>query len=305
MKQNKIKDKDKFRGEEGFNSYYQELFLGRWDNLRQALLKDTSHASLTFPDCETYFLDPASICAALCLPSENAEDVLDLCAAPGGKTLVICANLPDSANLTSNERSPERKNRLSKVVSESLPQEISSRVKVTCSDGATLCQRETKKYQSILLDAPCSSERHVLKDPKYLNIWSPSRLKTMSMEQWALISSAWRLLDENGFLLYATCALSPKENDEIISRLLKKFPDAKKIDGEFLKATFEKNIGGLRDKKIVLEILEDKNLKIEDIFAQAEKTEHGFHILPDRCGYGPLYFSLIKKIRTSLENGHL
>ncbi len=303
MKQNKNQEKQKYRGQEGFDRYYSELFQERWEPLKQSLLCDTLHASLTFPDRETYFMDPASICAALCLPLETAERVLDLCAAPGGKTLVLCANLPEAASLTSNERSPERKNRLQKVVTESLPEKTSSRVTVTCSDGATLCQRESKKFERILLDAPCSSERHVLKDPKYLSVWSPSRLKTMSMEQWALLSSAWRLLEQDGYLLYATCALSPKENDEIIERLLKKFPEAQLQSKDSVDQFFQKNLESLASNKISLEILapstENKTVSLEEIFFSAQKTEYGMHILPDSSnGYGPLFFSLIKKVST-------
>lgn len=222
MKRNTNQEKQKYRGACGFDLYYGELFSERWEGLKKSLLTETRHASLTFPGCETYFMDPASICAALCLPLDESENVLDLCAAPGGKTLVVSANLAPESELKSNERSAERKKRLAKVVSESLPEDISKRIKVTCSDGATLCQRDDTRYGSILLDAPCSSERHVLNDEKYLSQWSPARLKSLAMEQWALVSSAWRLLNEGGFLLYATCALSPKENDEIISRLAKK-----------------------------------------------------------------------------------
>ena len=122
------------------------------------------HAELSYKNCESYFLDPASIVAALCLPVKDSEKILDLCAAPGGKTLVLAGNKNDDAVLFSNERSPSRKKRLSKVVESSLPPEISCNVKVCLSDGASWCRRVSECYESILLDAPCSSERHVLND---------------------------------------------------------------------------------------------------------------------------------------------
>lgn len=299
MKRNTNQEKQKYRGASGFDLYYGELFSDRWGALKKSLLAETRHASLTFPGCETYFMDPASICAALCLPLDDSENVLDLCAAPGGKTLVVSANLAPGSELKSNERSAERKNRLAKVVSASLPQDISNRIKVTCSDGTTLCQRDDTRYGSILLDAPCSSERHVLNDEKYLSQWSPARLKSLAMEQWALVSSAWRLLDEGGFLLYATCALSPKENDEIISRLAKKFSDAEIQSTDFMENVFKKNLAGMESKKIVAEIQareENESPTMEKVFQMAEPTEHGLQILPDSSnGYGPLFFSLVKK----------
>ena len=170
-------------GQEAFEKFYSEIFTERWDKLKASLASETLHAELSYKNCESYFLDPASIVAALCLPVKDSEKILDLCAAPGGKTLVLAGNKNDDAVLFSNERSPSRKSRLSKVVESSLPPEISYNVKVSLSDGASWCRRESECYESILLDAPCSSERHVLNDKKYLEQWTPSRIKTVSMEQ--------------------------------------------------------------------------------------------------------------------------
>ena len=77
-----------------------------------------------------------------------------------------------------------------------------------------------REHQSSKLDVPCSSERHVFADEKYLDMWSPSRIKSLAIEQWALLSSAYRLLRNDGFLLYSTCALNPKENDLFIVSLM-------------------------------------------------------------------------------------
>ena len=289
MKKNKIQ---KVFGQEAFEHFYSEIFTERWDMLKTALAQETLHAELSYKNCESYFLDPASIVAALCLPVKDSEKILDLCAAPGGKTLVLAGNKNDDAVLFSNERSPSRKARLSKVVESSLPPEISCNVKVSLSDGASWCRRESECYESILLDAPCSSERHVLNDKKYLEQWTPSRIKTVSMEQWALLSCAYRLLKKNGFLLYATCALCPQENDGVVSKLLKKFPDANIASKDFMKEIFD-----LNRKSIKADILCPQNFSLKDCFSFAEKTEFGFHILPDKSfGAGPLYFSLIKKL---------
>lgn len=288
MKNKKIK----LLGKDGFNSFYTEVFKERWENLKENFTQDTIHAEICFKGCESYFLDPASIVSALCLPIKKAERVLDMCAAPGGKTLVLAGNLADDAIQFSNERSPQRKARLVKVVQNSLPLEISERIKTSCSDSSSWCRREKENYDSILLDAPCSSERHVFNDSKYLNEWTTSRIKTISMEQWALLSCAFRLIKNEGYILYSTCALAPQENDEIIRKLKKKFDNAIIVPKEELKDIFKENLAEYKGKISV-----PKNYDLFDMFSKAEETEFGFHILPDYAnGAGPIFFCLIKKI---------
>ena len=105
--------------------------------------------------------------------------------------MVLASLMEDGAFLRCNERSFERTKRLERVVQEHLSEEKRERVKISCGDGALLCKKESQSYDAILLDAPCSSERHVLNDPKYLAEWSPARVKSLAMQQWALLSSAY------------------------------------------------------------------------------------------------------------------
>ena len=276
----KQKDRNKkLSGAQGFDEYYAHLFGERWQKLKDSFSLESDYAEWKAGGQKSYFLDSASVRAALSLPLEHAEHILDVCAAPGGKTLVLASNMNETASLLSNERSAERKNRLLHTVQDCLPQEIQERVQVICKDGAVMCRSSENEgaFDAILLDAPCSSERHVFQEEKYLQDWSPSRIKTLSIAQWALLSSAWRMLKANGFLLYSTCALSPDENDKIIEKLRKKFDDAKIIEPAL----------SLQYKPFCDSELPDY-----------EKTEYGAQILPDRAnGAGPLYFCLIQKFR--------
>lgn len=289
----KNKQKDLNRGSQGFNSYYKEIFGDRWEVLKEALLKESVPVSYNLSkikgeedgELRTYYLDAASILAAFSLPLKGAEEILDLCAAPGGKTLVISSLMDKDSKLTSNERSAERKHRLSKVVEEHIPSRIKENITVTCSDGAVWCKTKSNCFDRILLDAPCSSERHVLQDEKYLAQWSPARIKTLSMEQWALLSSAYRMLKDNGILLYSTCALAPKENDEVIERLFKKFDDCVNLSFE------SEKYQNLKNDEAKLQLFTD-NVSLPDF----ERTKYGYQILPDKQnGAGPIYFSIIMK----------
>lgn len=279
--------KQKLFGAEGFEEYYTGLYGERWQALKESFAGEGSSVEYHVTDAEkSYFLDSASVLAALCLPLENASDILDLCAAPGGKTLVLASRMSEDATLSSNERSPERKHRLATVVQTCLPPSISGRVKTSCSDGATWCTRQTECFDRILLDAPCSSERHVIADPKYLNTWSPSRIKTVTTEQWALLSSAYRLLSPQGILLYSTCALCPEENDGMIDRLYKKFN--KEGDAFTL----------LEPAPELSQISDFTDITLPGF----EKTKYGYMIMPDKQnGAGPIYFSIIKKLKSAVK----
>ena len=273
--------KKKLQGASGFDEYYSSIYGERWSSLKESFSKESQSVEWKVPGSQkSYFLDSASVLAAVSLPLENSKNILDLCAAPGGKTVVIASRMPSDAILSSNERSPDRKHRLSVVVQTCLPPEINKNVKVSCSDGSTWCTRQTECFDTILLDAPCYSERHVYNDSKYLNQWSLSRIKTVTTEQWALLSCAFRLLAPGGTLLYSTCALCPQENDEMIRRLIKKF-NKEKETFTFLEPNLQ---------NIDLSTFSDVKLP------EFERTEFGYQILPDKSnGAGPIYFCLIKK----------
>lgn len=281
MKQSKIKNSSVLRGKEGFEQYYKNIYGERWEKLKLSFSQENQAVEYKIYDAEkSYFLDSASVLAASCLPLKGAEKILDLCAAPGGKSLVLASRMDENATLFSNERSPDRKKRLSIVIQNCLPPSISERVEVSCSDGSTWCTRQSECFERIILDAPCSSERHVFNDEKYLNIWSVSRIKTVTMEQWALLSSAYRLLEVDGILLYSTCALCPEENDGMIERLYKKF---NKENDAFSILSPEP------DNTIIGKF---SNL----VFPEYEKTKYGNMIFPDtQNGAGPIYFTMIKK----------
>ena len=287
-KKNKTKAAEKLKGAEGFEKYYAGIYRERWESLKAALAGEQVYAEWNASGREKYYLDPASVFAAMQLPVKGGEKFLDMCAAPGGKTLVIASRMAEEATLVSNERSAQRKMRLSKVCEDCLSEEILSRIKISCSDAAKWCTTQTEVYDRILLDAPCSSERHVLADPKYLSEWSENRVKTLSMEQWALLSCAWRLLSPGGYLLYSTCALAPDENDAVAARLFKKFPEAELQFTDTMPAVSE----------------DFSKFCLSPCLPVPERTEYGFHILPDqkeKCG--PIWFTLIRKpLRNPDEN---
>ncbi|WP_024467349.1 SAM-dependent methyltransferase [Treponema pedis] len=261
--------KEKLAGAEGFEIYYAKLFGSRWNNLKTSLLEETKQVAYTENLIRPYFLDYASVQAAKAVPELTEGSCLDMCAAPGGKTLVLLSRIKENTQITANEVSADRRNRLIKVLDEHLCEENRLRINITGYDACKMPKYKQNIYDRILLDAPCSSERHVLKNEKYLKQWSEARIKNLAQRQWALLSAAFLLLKTEGFLVYSTCALSDLENDSVVKKLILKYKD---------------------------KVLIHNSEKSFEPPPFAEKTEHGYMFLPDTAeGAGPIYFSVIQK----------
>ncbi len=260
-----------------FSSYYAALFGERWEQLKAALAAPEPKVALSSGLIKPYYMSSSSIAAARALffcketPPQNAR-ILDLCAAPGGKSLVLASSMGEECELVANELSAARRRRLIAVLDEHLPLEARRRVRVTGFDGARWSRFERECFDFILLDAPCSSERHVMADAKSLAQWTAARVKNLAARQWALLSGAWLLLRPGGRLVYSTCALTPAENSAVMEHLLKKYPDSSLL------------------------------FPPESFFAQvspaihAEREKCGMSILPDASGgIGPIFFAVAEK----------
>lgn len=258
--------KEKLNGKDKFEQYYSEVWAERWKSLKNAMLEDSNPVLLSEHLSSPYYMDRASITAASMLPVKQGDSVLDMCAAPGGKTLVLAMKLNGTGALTSNDRSASRRNRLISVINSCLPEELKKNIKVTGYDSSKWSLYEKDAYDCILLDAPCSSERHVLNDESALSIWGTNRPKVLSIQQFAMLAAALDVVRTNGYILYSTCSVNPMENQNVISKL------------------YSKRAGRFEEC-------------IMNLPPEAEKLEHGAIILPDKAnGTGPLYFCLIRRI---------
>jgi 16S rRNA (cytosine1407-C5)-methyltransferase len=270
---------------EAFEAYYLKLYGGRWESLRKSLLEERPAYAFSGGLKLPYFMDYASVLAARSLrlgaaaagADTVAAAVLDACAAPGGKSLVIASNLPPEMRLLANEFSADRRRRLADALDKYLDRQKREQVRVSGFDAAAEGRRKSERgrYAAILLDAPCSSEAHVLRDEKALAAWTAARPRFLAWRQWALLSSAFLLLRPGGSLVYATCALSAEENDGVARRLLEKYGGGRTADGANTCGTAE--------------------LDPPD-FAEGEKTKLGRIILPDNSGgIGPMYVARFRK----------
>jgi 5-methylcytosine rRNA methyltransferase NSUN4 len=277
-----MKSKNKKTGVELFDEFYFDVYAQRWSSLRSALEKPVKHVAWILPSevdrqhplsprlemkSDTidrgYFLDMASLYAPWALEVKPGEVVLDLCAAPGGKSLFLAHALQGEGELVCTDISKMRAIRLKKVLSEFLTDKELSITKVETRDAKLWPLSQKERFDKILLDAPCSSERHLLLDPSHLKEWKSTRSKRLSKEQGTMLCSALAALKPQGRLVYSTCSISPFENDGLMSWF------EKKRSGQFRFVTLD--------------------------FPMGEKTSYGHHFLPDQCEYGPLYVCVIEK----------
>src|SRR5690606_34191383 len=120
-------------------------------------------------------MDPASVMVARALEAQSGDRVLDMCAAPGGKSLILIEALKEDGQIFCNDLSPERRERLKKVIQQYVPRDVRNRVWVTGKDGVQFGLKEPESFDRVLLDAPCSGERHILENATAQAEWSPRR----------------------------------------------------------------------------------------------------------------------------------
>ena len=151
----------------------------------------------------------------------NCQLSIDFCAAPGGKSTLLRSALPEDCVLYSNEPVRNRASILLENVTKwGYPNHI-------VTNAYPRDYRKAKmKFDLILCDVPCSGEGMFRKDPATIGEWSPQNVEKCWQLQRDIISDAWTCLNDGGLLIYSTCTINTKENEENIRWILSEFDDA-------------------------------------------------------------------------------
>ena len=150
---------------------------------------------------------------------------LDLCAAPGGKSTLLRAALPNDCVLYSNE--PIR-NRASILLENVIKWGYDNHYVTNVYPEAY--RKSKMKFDLILCDVPCSGEGMFRKDEATIREWSPQQVEKCWQLQRDIVTDAWACLNEGGLLIYSTCTFNTKENEENIRWMLDSFKDAKALE---------------------------------------------------------------------------
>lgn len=181
--------------------------------------------SEAFNQGRIYICTPSSLLPPRILNPKQGEVVLDLAAAPGGKTIRLAQLMANQGNISAVEPIRNRFFRLNA----NLKKYGVNIAKTYLKDGRAVGKLCPCRFDKVLLDAPCSSEaRFKAFDPKSWQHWSARKVKEMAHKQVGLLRSAVESTKIEGEILYCTCSFSPEENELIIDKTLQAFQD--KID---------------------------------------------------------------------------
>ncbi|KAM6199955.1 5-cytosine rRNA methyltransferase NSUN4 [Sarcoramphus papa] len=220
-----------------------------------------------------YLMDAASLLPVLALNVQPDDFVLDLCAAPGGKTLALLQT-GVCGHLAANDISISRTKRLYQTLRSYVPKEIRETVSVTSCDGRDWGQLEGSTFHKVLVDVPCTTDRHSVMEEEN-NIFHRRRTKErqmLPMLQLQLLMAGILATKPGGEVVYSTCSLSPLQNEYVIERAI-----------EIAETQF--NIS------IHVEDLSHFQTLFQDTFSFFSDCRLGELVLPHlTANFGPMYF---------------
>lgn len=208
-----------------------------------------------------YLQEPSSMIPAYLLNVEPSDNILDLCSAPGGKSIQLSFKLKNRGMIISNDISYQR----DKKTIDNLDRLGISNITVTNNDFSKIYINFIDFFDKIVLDAPCSGSGMFRKDEEIRKDWSFNKVLKYSSIQKELILMCYKMLKPGGQMIYSTCSFSFEEDEEIIDYLLKN-SDA--------------------------ELVEISN---NDYFYVSNKVPYGIHLFPFKFKGEGQYACLLKK----------
>lgn len=168
-----------------------------------------------------YIQEPSAMIAVELLDPQPGELVLDLAAAPGGKTTQIASRMSGRGLLVANEIHPAR----AKILSENVERLGIANALVLQASPDQLSPVFAGMFDRVLLDAPCSGEGMFRKDPEAIAEWSPEAVRACAIRQRDILPHAAAMLKPGGKMVYSTCTFNTLENEETVRWFLAAHPE--------------------------------------------------------------------------------
>ena len=186
------------------------------------LISEEKPGKYFYHDAGLYYVqEPSAMCAVPLLGARPGERVLDLCSAPGGKGTQIAQAMQGKGLLVLNEKMPAR----AKVLLQNVERMGVANAVVTCAEPSELAARLPAFFDRILVDAPCSGEGMLRKEPAAAENWSEENVFMCAERQKKILESAVSMLAPGGTLVYSTCTFAPEEDEANADWLVRAFPE--------------------------------------------------------------------------------
>lgn len=166
-----------------------------------------------------YFQEPSAMCVAEGLPLCDDAKILDLCAAPGGKTTHIGARMKNKGLLVANEIISKR----AAILSENVERMGLTNTIVTNETPSHLAEKFQGFFDGIIVDAPCSGEGMFRKEPQAVDEWSVNHTLSCAVRQKNILDDAYKMLKCGGYIMYSTCTFSYDENEAVVKHMMEKY----------------------------------------------------------------------------------
>ena len=168
-----------------------------------------------------YIQEPSAMAVVSALDPKPGELILDLCAAPGGKSTQIAGRMQGKGLLVSNEIVPSR----AKILSQNIERLGVANCVVSREEPKRLAQAFPAFFDRVLVDAPCSGEGMFRKDDTAIAEWSPENVDMCAARQRDILEKAAGMVCAGGVLVYSTCTFSKEENEETIEHFIGAHPE--------------------------------------------------------------------------------
>lgn len=186
-----------------------------------------------------YIQEPSAMSVVGRTDISEGEKILDMCAAPGGKSTYILSKLNETGILVSNEISNKR----IRALGENLERFGATNCTITNSDSKGLLTFFKGFFDKVFIDAPCSGQGMFRKHEYAIDDWSEDKVEECVSIQKEIIRDGYRMLKDGGMLIYSTCTFTKKENEEIINDFINEHNDAQLLEMERIWPHIDKGEG--------------------------------------------------------------
>uniref|UniRef100_H2YUK7 5-cytosine rRNA methyltransferase NSUN4 n=1 Tax=Ciona savignyi TaxID=51511 RepID=H2YUK7_CIOSA len=246
---------------------------------------DNPHKVKKLSVLPSFLLDAGSVLPILSLDPQPGDHILDMCSAPGGKLNIIMQAIGDSGRIVANDVDSKRLTRIKNVYKEYIPKQFSVEefIKFVQFDGREWTEIETNAYDKVLVDVPCTNDRHSLytSDRDADNIFSNLRKRERAQlphVQCELLKNAILACRPNGIVVYSTCTASPLQNQFVVQYAVQELLEQHNITCQ------------VEDTRSLVGLLHDE-------FQFLTSTNLGELVIPKLdANFGPMYFCKLRRL---------